>query len=128
MAHHPWSEAEIDLLRKEVETARQKKVQSAEIANRQIRDLKNLSELQDAALDDLVVRMRVVEGAFLRVSLVSFLHIVSLLTALRHQHEPSRTALLIQLELDDIRYCVVSVFMAAFPATFTKRDMMVAYY
>ena len=95
-------QVEIDLLKKEVETARQKKVQSAEIASRQIRDLKKLSELQDAALSDLVVRMRVVEGAFLGVSLVSFLDNVYLLSALNHQHEPSRTALLIQLELDDI--------------------------
>ena len=66
-------EARIDLLRKEVDTIRQTRLQSAAIANREKRGLSELFELRDAALSDALVRMRLTEGAFLKVSSVSLL-------------------------------------------------------
>ena len=46
---------------------------------------------------------------------------------MHYQHEPSRLALLVQQELDDIRDCIVSAFVTAFPAVFSKKDVAVAY-
>ena len=66
-------ETRIDLLKEVVETIRQTRVQSAAIANREKQGLAELFELRDAALSDALIRMRLAEGAFLKVSSVSLL-------------------------------------------------------
>ena len=69
-------ETRIDLLKEAVETIRQTRVQSAAIANREKQGLAELFELRDAALSDALIRMRLAEGAFLKVSSVSLLLIM----------------------------------------------------
>lgn len=44
-----------------------------------------------------------------------------------HQHEPSRVGLILQEELDYVRYCIISAFVIAFPKDFRKEDLMIDY-
>ena len=62
---------QISRLKERIEAIKQTRKQSVEMAERQTQDLVAQSELLDAAVNDLLSRMRVIEGAVLQVSLLS---------------------------------------------------------
>lgn len=74
--------AQISRLKERVEAIKQTRKQSSEMAERQTQGLVTQSELQDAAVNDLLSRMRVIEGAVLKVSSLSPSKTEFLLTAM----------------------------------------------
>ena len=59
---------QISSLKERIAAIRQARAQSVEIENKQTQALMTLSETQDAALGDLLARMKVIGGAVLKVS------------------------------------------------------------
>ena len=56
------------MLKERVAAIRRARAQSVEMENKQVQALTTLSEIQDAALNDLLTRMKVIGGAVLNVS------------------------------------------------------------
>ena len=56
------------MLRERIAAIRQARAQSAEMEDKQFQALATLSEIQDAALSDVLTRMKVIGGAVLKVS------------------------------------------------------------
>ena len=59
---------QIRILKERVAAIRRARAQSVEMENKQVQALTTLSEIQDAALNDLLTRMKVIGGAVLNVS------------------------------------------------------------
>ena len=117
---------EIERIKKNLVKLYQDKVKKAEVEAEVVPGLQEGWERRDGLLKELALRSKLIEGAMLKVRPVSSF-VLDLLTPLYFKHKPSRTAVTILIELDDIRLCIASAFAIAFPAVYTKKDMIITY-